>query len=950
MDDLWQVWWQDTEIPKRSSRPFSILLMAHANFGGNNNNNGSNNNNHDSNNNRTSPAKALQVLLAWNDTFAQDWFQAPTREHYDALLKAHAAGAVNCYNDTIVDSNAVDNTDSENTGPAIQTADLAVEVIQLLEQWGGDGMGSQQVMAPGWETYALGIQCLAKVCCNDSNVGNHQSLVTTDARMVHNNSNNVNNNNSNDDSTYQEHLEQLMDRLLEHLESRRHRDGSLQTSHLSDSDLILLLHTWGDAMQCFTSTGVPDNHSKWKAWVDDWNGLVRNSAPLLARLSAVHGAPRDNTNANAAHDYDSYNDNHYYHDQLQHIAFLDASTTAAQTVYNHLLRGTKRAEAMDSTIRNLEAVPWGDSSFSLPLTHHYNLGIQAWANDSTRSGTRRGSSSRVAEESTATAAANAHQCKMNLLERMQNQHGRLIESGTLLEPAQVTRACNSLMIGHLDAGSTEGMMAVWKAMATTQHLRRDSLSYSIVLKALAEQSSRSPDAAMQAYSIWKKMVSVDEARQHVRPHRQHYGWVMVAWSKSRHRQAALYCQEVFDRLLEESRTNPRMKPDVVHYSTLITALGWRNDPAAVKKVLSIFQGMKDAGIEPDLAAYSAVLATMARTQSLEGAQSALVLLNELEELSRDPGARNFGPNLACYTSVIYAWARSGSPEASARCSAVYTRLEDGFERSGRDRALRPNSVVFCALIEAEINRGGVDAGDRACELLDRLERAAADGMAERADSKVYTKVMAAYWKSGDKDEVAKSGAVFERMRDAYQAGNYAAKPDAHSITTLMQAWAKSDAPDKASQTWKLLNGMCDDFRQGNLDMQPTVHTFAAVLNACAYTSSTDPKVKQEAIEIALKAMNELDESFGGPNEVTFRALFQVIGSQVEDMAERTRMASTIFQRCCEEGCVNGWVIKTIRNFVPPLYKKLPVDSKKRLRLPPEWTRNVSPAWESNPSV
>jgi hypothetical protein len=671
---------------------------------------------------------------------------------------------------------------------------------------------------------------------------------------------------------------------------------------------------------------------KWKAWADDWNGLVRNSAPLLSRLSIVRVAPVGQHVIHAVGDDDEEHEDQL---QLQHVAWLDACTTSAQQVYNHVLRGTERAQAIESTIANLEAVPWGDG-FSLPLTHHYNLGIQAWANLSRRGG---------------GVEANAHQHKLDLLERMQHQHERLTESGILVDPAQVTRACNSLMIGNLDAGSTDGMMSVWKAMATTQHLRRDSLSYSIVLKALAEQSSRSPEAAMQAHSIWKKMVSVDESKQHVRPHRQHYGWVMVAWSKSRHRQAAQYCQEVFDRLQEESRGNPSMQPDVVHYSTLITTLGWRNDPAAVRKVQSIFQGMKAAGIEPDLAAYAAVLATMARTQSLEGAQRALLLLNELEDLSKEPGKEDLCPNLACYTSVIYAWARSGSPEASTRCSAVYSRLEDAFERSGQDPALRPNTVVFGALIEVEIMTGRADAGDRACELLDRLEIAVADGMAERPDSKVYTKIMTAYWKSGDKDAVAKSQAVFERMKKAYAGGNSAAKPDTHSITTLMQAWAKSNAPDKASQTWKLLNGMCDAYRQGDLDMKPTVHAFAAVLNACAYTSSPDPKVRREAIEIALKTMNELDESFDGPNEVTFRALFQVIGSQVDDMAERTRMASMIFQRCCQEGCVNGWVIKTIRNCVPPLYKKLPVDSKTlRIHLPPAWTRNVSPALHSNSNV
>jgi hypothetical protein len=245
-----------------------------------------------------------------------------------------------------------------------------------------------------------------------------------------------------------------------------------------------------------------------------------------------------------------------------------------------------------------------------------------------------------------------------------------------------------------------------------------------------------------------------------------------------------------------------------------------------------------------------------------------------------------------------------------------------------------------ALIEAEIKSGRRDAGDRALALLERVEKDALDGLADSPDNKAYTKVMAACWKSGDKDAVTKTEAVLQRMKEAYQAGNSATKPDAQSMTMLMQAWAKSEAIDKAKRTWNILQDMCDAYQQGDLNMRPSVHAFAAVLNACAFTSSQDPEVRKETMEIALKTMNELDQNFDGPNEVTFRALFQVIISQVEDMEERTRIASVIFERCCQEGCVNPWIIKTMRSRVLPLYKKLPFDSNHNVQLPLEWTRNV----------
>ena len=946
MDDLWQAWWHDSSAPKQSSAPFRQVLAAHAAVA--------------TIVPAAHPAIAVTVLSAWNsepfdsnnssknNNSSSNHWVVPARQDYDAVLQTHAAYCA-------ANANRIDH---------FETAQLALEIVAALEEWGGP-------MAPGWETYACALQCVAPVLVGSpaappgrrggravrttnqrslvKHRNNDNSTVTPPAVTVplegttapRDNSNtaassiNSSSNNNNSGSRYQEEVLHLMERLLQHLpplgrpseisataavadpdklsdlldrlllpqqeqQQAQHLNDriqeipfsskSLETKELSDAHVLLLLQSFGDALQCY-NRDQPTSSRLWKTWADTWNLLLSQSAPVLSRHAARHGP-----------------------DAL--VSWLDPSTTAAHTVYNHVLQGTERAEALEATITNLEAA----SSIYLPLTHHYNLGIQAWAS--------------VVKEN-----KSGRDRMLGLLERMQDRHAQLIESG-VLESAEITKACNSLMIGHLDAGSMEGMLSIWKAMATTRHLHRDSLSYSIVLKALAERASRSPDAALQAYSIWKKMVSVDEAQQHVQPHRQHYGWVMVAWSRSRHRQAAQYCQEVFDRLQEASHANPSMKPDVVHYSALITTLGWSQDSGVVKKVLTIFRQMKVAGIDPDLASYAAVLNTLARTHSLEGAEKAQMLLNELEEVSNIEGKRHLSPNLQCYASAIYAWARSGSPEAFSRCDVLYQQLKNAFERSGRNPAFRPNNVVLGALIEAEIKSGRRDAGDRALALLERVEKDALDGLADSPDNKAYTKVMAACWKSGDKDAVTKTEAVLQRMKEAYQAGNSATKPDAQSMTMLMQAWAKSEAIDKAKRTWNILQDMCDAYQQGDLNMRPSVHAFAAVLNACAFTSSQDPEVRKETMEIALKTMNELDQNFDGPNEVTFRALFQVIISQVEDMEERTRIASVIFERCCQEGCVNPWIIKTMRSRVLPLYKKLPFDSNHNVQLPLEWTRNV----------
>jgi hypothetical protein len=107
MDDLWQAWWQDTETPKKSSRPFDILLTAHADHGSSTN----------------TPARALTILLAWNDTFAgKEWFEEPTRKSYDAVLKAHSHAGDSHVADSNDPNDPHDDSDSQLS--AIQTADL----------------------------------------------------------------------------------------------------------------------------------------------------------------------------------------------------------------------------------------------------------------------------------------------------------------------------------------------------------------------------------------------------------------------------------------------------------------------------------------------------------------------------------------------------------------------------------------------------------------------------------------------------------------------------------------------------------------------------------------------------------------------------------------------------------------------------------------------------------
>jgi len=101
---------------------------------------------------------------------------------------------------------------------------------------------------------------------------------------------------------------------------------------------------------------------------------------------------------------------------------------------------------------------------------------------------------------------------------------------------------------------------------------------------------------------------------------------MVAWCRSYHTNATLYYQQVFERLLQESQTNPELVTDDEHYKVLIATWGFSRLPEATLKMTKIFEQMKQVDIILDVASYSAVLFALSRSKSVEGDSRAEALV------------------------------------------------------------------------------------------------------------------------------------------------------------------------------------------------------------------------------------------------------------------------------------------------------------------------------------
>jgi len=587
----------------------------------------------------------------------------------------------------------------------------------------------------------------------------------------------------------------------------------------------------------------------------------------------------------------------------------------------------------------------------LPTMYHYQMAIQALKIAKHRRSSRLGD---VGDGDKYQDDKLKH-----YLDRMEEVHRRIVGDDhgegagerDLLPPAHISESWNRLMMANYDAKNIRRVHQIWQIMSSSPHIRRNNLSFSVILKALADEGT--VKAASQAHSILKRMTSRPFHERFLQPDAQQFASVMITWSRSRHEQAGKLCQEVFDLMVEESKHDPKLKPTAVHYSALLGAWGrQKDDQDAVNRILSIFLEMEKAQMELDPQSYVAVLSALGRTRSVDGATQAQELLDRLENASsttnEDDNRSAVQLNRHHYVSVMYAWANAPTPLAYDKCEAILERLEEMYRRYGSSNML-PNSFAYRALIVALSNASppvGEDGNAKtraflAEEILDRVEDSAAAGMSEPPDCRLFTAVMTMHEKSGDPNAVQHIERVLDRMKEAYEAGNAAAKPDAWALTTMLNAYGASNVPDKATFAYGMLRQMCDAYEQGDLDMRPSARAFKGVLQACAFTSTDDEDVKDEVVRIALAAMNELDDGpFGKPDQYAYRRLLQVVGRHVVDLKERTRIAGVIFHRCCQEGHVNPTILRELRQNVPELYRKLPMNSEKKPELPAQWTRRA----------
>jgi len=522
----------------------------------------------------------------------------------------------------------------------------------------------------------------------------------------------------------------------------------------------------------------------------------------------------------------------------------------------------------------------------------------------------------------------------------------------------------------------------------------DTITYNVVINAWAKSGGE--DAAIEAEKLLHKMHKLyDTGNLDVKPNVVTYGAVIDSWAKSGHEGAAARADSILANMIRIHQSDPiqnaDLRPNTYVFNTVINAWAKSKQPDAASKAEEMLVAMGQLhacgipGLKPDAFTYTAVIDAWAKS-GYRGAATRADRLLEKMEAEYQAGDNDLKPNTFTYNAVINALAKSGEPGAAARAERVLHNMVKR-HKSGNDD-VKPTTINFNTVLDAFAKSGGKGAAERAEEILEWMDRLNKNGNLDvKPDTITFNAVIDAWARSGDRRAPSRAEQILDHMDELYKSGNNDVQPDTYTYNTVINAWAKSGENGSASRAehilavmerrchggdhhlkpntrthtsvidaWAksgergaaaraehILNAMQSQYEEGNLDVKPNSHTYNAVMNACAFTKHEEDR--DEALAIAFRVFERLTSQKGmHPDAYTYTILLSVCANLLPKGEEERRFshAKVLFEKCCDAGYVNDYVLRKLRQTVTEREYIYFVGSVEQSadRLPRHWTRNA----------
>jgi hypothetical protein len=331
---------------------------------------------------------------------------------------------------------------------------------------------------------------------------------------------------------------------------------------------------------------------------------------------------------------------------------------------------------------------------------------------------------------------------------------------------------------------------------------------------------------------------------------------------------------------------------------------------------------------------------------------------KLMEFAFDHGFSKMLPDLACYRSFLVTCATR--PRSKVHMGEIVDQVFLKMDK----RFITPDSTCFSGAIGCFKNIAMSDlevmapyreaAVQRVLELLAQM--IAIKKRVVGADVDISTTnvndALELLALSSNPKRFERAEQMLEGLELALENGSEDMIPNADSYRLTINVWRTGPSSNKAQQATAILNRMMKNYDAlfssltNKEDKECIVEVFNAYIDVCGSVSSQDVESNASLFKAVLATVVEMRELKGlQPNSATYTNLLLACQNLIEIGMTKAGVVERIFQLCCDDGMVNGEVLKSVQqNTTPQQYRRMVVDHSELMdgvkMVPEAWTLRV----------
>lgn len=488
-------------------------------------------------------------------------------------------------------------------------------------------------------------------------------------------------------------------------------------------------------------------------------------------------------------------------------------------------------------------------------------------------------------------------------------------------------------------------------MSGISDLKPNAFTFAAVLSTYQKCGDKS--AAERADRLVRQMEELYEAGAiDAPPDVYHYTILCSTWAKSYHPLAPERCIQILSHMTERHSSGyPSVKPTVRTYNAVLDCLCRVDQTDRAEELLyhmlRLFK-LGDADAGPDCFSFNRVIRAYCRSKEKGSGKKAEAILERFLEYQQEENA-SAGPDTRSFGHIILYYARSRGLDSPYRTEYLLNRMLSLFIDG--QKSVEPNGVVFSTVIESYAYSKHTDAGRNADRLVRQMRKLQVDypNLDLGVSTDVMNSVLFAWASCGDDDAGRHAESYLDEMERLCQSGDHSICPDTKSYQLVLSAWSKSNTFDKAPRALRVLRRM-----MSNPTVEVGEHAYSLVVNTCAF-SNASVEAEREAFSIAVDLLDEMFKSDAlHPRPLTYGWFIQACGRLRVPKQQKQPQLTKWFQRCCQDGFLNEFVLRRFRGAAPePMFEALVVDnllpsarSRKRSSIT---VRDLPSSWSSNTS-